>query len=1030
MLNLSDIGLKYNRLIMTLVLSLMIFGGISYFTLPAQEDPSIKIREAVITTNFPGMPAEKIELLVTKTVEEGVRNVDEVEEIRSISMQGTSVVYVDLYDRFFDLDQIWDKVRNELDKVQNQLPDGTQDHIINDNFGDVAILTVALQADDGISMGDMFDMAQHARDMMYTVEGTQSVDILGAQQENIVIEVSDVKAAQLGLSPNQLIDTLQQQNVLRSGGTINLSGKSFNVVPSGDFSNIQSLREVIFTLPNSTSTIHLEDIAKVYRTTQDPAFQTAYFNGKRAIVLAVAKNNTYSVTEFSPRLEAMIKELEQQMPAGIYLNVITRQADQVNAAVDGVSMNVIQTLAIVLGVVILFLGFRIGIIVGAIVPAVVLIVLAILNFSGMALERMSLATLIISLGLLVDNGIVVAEDFKKRLENGEKRRDIVSNIGSSLAIPLLTSSATTMLVFLPLMLAESDSGEYTRSVSIVIIYSLFTSWLLSLMVTPFLCYLFIRDKGTKKPNVLQAKVASFFDLLNPAYKSILHFVLKYRAFTIILSVLLFIGAGAAMSTVPVKFFPDSDRAQVLAYIDLPAGSSMRETEAVLNDVFTKLDNKERYSHVDNYAAYGGFGGPRFVLSLTPITPEASKSFIMLNLSDRRYQDEIIAKLREDFAEHFPQVNARVTKMFLGPSDSNKIDVQVIGPDKDFIYKTALEIQEIFRQLDGTVEIKNDWENKVIQLDVQIDQARAKRAGLTSADIARSLETFFSGRVISEFREGDDLIPILIRGEAQDRFDLSRIYDINVYSAQRNINVPLEQVADIRFTPQYARIARENLFRTVTIEAKNLYMTAEDMVPLLEPQFDEIRAKLPPAHRLEFDGVVKDSKESQASLNANLPLCLAVVMLVLIAQFNSLRRAGIVILTVPLILIGAVLGLLTVQANFGFMVILGLYALAGIIVNNAIVLIDRIDIERKEQDDQYEALVEACMRRLRPIVMSTVTTILGLLPLIISQDALFFGMASALAFGLGIGSLLTLGVVPVLYSLLFRMPGKQQKEASE
>jgi multidrug efflux pump subunit AcrB len=282
MLNLSDIGLKYNRLIMTLVLSLMIFGGISYFTLPAQEDPSIKIREAVITTNFPGMPAEKIELLVTKTVEEGVRNVDEVEEIRSISMQGTSVVYVDLYDRFFDLDQIWDKVRNELDKVQNQLPDGTQAHIINDNFGDVAILTVALQADDGIAMGDMFDMAQHARDMIYTVEGTQSVDILGAQQENIVIEVSDVKAAQLGLSPNQLIDTLQQQNVLRSGGSINLSGKSFNVVPSGDFSSIQSLREVIFTLPNSTSTIHLEDIAKVYRTTQDPAFQTAYFNGKRA----------------------------------------------------------------------------------------------------------------------------------------------------------------------------------------------------------------------------------------------------------------------------------------------------------------------------------------------------------------------------------------------------------------------------------------------------------------------------------------------------------------------------------------------------------------------------------------------------------------------------------------------------------------------------------------------------------------------------------------------------------------------------
>jgi multidrug efflux pump subunit AcrB len=1018
-MNLSDIGLTYNRLVMSAVLSLMLFGGFSYFSLPAQEDPSIKVREAVITTHFPGMPAEKIELLITKTVEEGVRNVDEVEEIRSISMHGTSVVYVDLYDRYYDLDQIWDKVRNELEKVKSQFPEGTPAHFINDNFGDVAILTVALQADEGILMGDMYDMAQHARDMMYTVEGTQSVSILGAQQENIVIEVSDVKTAQLGVSPSQLIEILQQQNVIRSGGTINLNGKSFNIVPSGDFTSIESIKEVIFTLPNTNNSIRLEDIAAVYRSVQTPASQTAYFNGERAIVLAISKNERFSVTEYTPRLEDMLRTLEQQMPAGISLKVITRQADQVNAAVDGVSINVVQTLSIVLGVVILFLGFRIGLIVGAIVPAVVLIVLAVLNFSGMALERMSLATLIISLGLLVDNGIVVAEDFKKRLENGEKRRQIVTEIGRSLAIPLLTSSVTTMLVFLPLMLAESESGEYTRSVSIVIIYSLFTSWLLSLMVTPYLCYWFITDVKVRKTGI-QAKVANLFNLINPVYKALLHFVLRYRAFTMAGTILLFIGAGLVMTTVPVKFFPDSDRAQVLAYIDLPAGSSMHETEDVLEMVFDLLDNKERYPHVNNYAAYGGFGGPRFVLSLTPITPESSKAFVMLNLTDRQFQDETMRKLREDFASGFPMINARVTKMFLGPSDSNKIDVQVIGPDKDYIYNVALEIEAIFRNLEGTVDIKNDWENKITQINVQVDQARAKRAGVTSADVANSLETFFSGTVVSEFRDGDDLIPIIIRGQAQDRYDISRIYGINVFSTSRNVNVPLEQVADVNLSPQYARIARENLFRTVTIEAKNLNMTAEDMVPILKPELDKLRAKLPPAHRIEFDGVVKDSKESQASLNANLPLCLAVVMLVLIAQFNSLRRASIVILTVPLILIGAVIGLLAVQANFGFMVILGLYALAGIIVNNAIVLIDRIDIERKENVDQYEAIVQACLRRLRPIVMSTVTTILGLLPLIISKDALFFGMASALAFGLAIGTLLTLGVVPVLYSLFFNI----------
>jgi len=462
MINLSDIGFQYNRLVLTIVAALMLFGGISYFSLPAQEDPSIKIREAVISTNFPGMSAERVELLVTKTIEEGVRNVDEVEEIRSISMLGRSVVYVDLYDSYFDLDQIWDKVRNELDKVADELPEGTQAPFINDNFGDVAILTVALLADDGIGMGEMFDMAQHARDMMYTVSGTQSVDILGAQQENIIIEISDVKAAQLGVAPSQLVSALQDQNVVRAGGIIDVDGKSFNIVPSGNFTDIESIKNVIFTLPGSSSSVALQDLANIYRDVVNPAFQTAYFNGQQTIVLAIAKNSKFSVTEFSPRLEKMIDDLNQQMPAGMHFEVITRQADQVEAAVEGVSLSVIQTLSIVLAVVILFLGFRIGLIVGAIVPAVVLIVLAVLNFSNMALERMSLATLIISLGLLVDNGIVVAEDFKKRLENGEKRRDIISNIGSTLAIPLLTSSATTMLVFLPLMLAESDSGEYTR----------------------------------------------------------------------------------------------------------------------------------------------------------------------------------------------------------------------------------------------------------------------------------------------------------------------------------------------------------------------------------------------------------------------------------------------------------------------------------------------------------------------------------------------------------------------------------------
>jgi multidrug efflux pump subunit AcrB len=1032
-INLSEFGVKYNRTVMSVVLGLMLFGALSYFTLPAQEDPSIKIREAVISTKFPGMPAEKIELLVTKTIEEGVRNVDEVKEIRSVSVLGESTVYVQLYERYFDLDQIWDKVRNELDKVAGQLPEGTLAPFVNDNFGDVAIMTVALQAESGIGMGELFDMAQHARDELYLVSGVQSVNILGAQQENIIIEVSDAKASQLGIAPSQLISVLQTENVIRPGGIIDIDGKSFNVAPSGNFEDLSDIKNVVFPLSDPSQTIRLTDVANVYRDVVDPPHQTAYFNGQSAIVLAIAKNDRYSVTEVTPRIESKLDELNQIVPLGMNFNTITRQAEQVENAVEGVSKSVIQTLAIVLGVVILFLGFRIGLIVGAIVPAVVLIVLAILNFSGMALERMSLATLIISLGLLVDNGIVVAEDFKKRLEKGEKRQDIVRSIGSTLAIPLLTSSATTMLVFLPLMLAESSSGEYTRSISIVIIYALVVSWLLSLMVTPYLCYLFIKDRvpdgntDNKDSSSVspQQKIQNVFNHLNTAYGKLLQRILRMRALFMVSIVGLFILAGMAMGIVPVKFFPDSDRAQVLAYIDLPAGSTMRETERKLKEVFTLLENEDRYSEVSNYAAYGGFGGPRFVLSLTPITPESNKAFLMLNISDRQHQDKVISNLREDFASLLPSLQVRVTKMFLGPSDSNKIDIQVIGPDRDVIYEAAQEVKQIMRDLNGTVEVRDDWENKITQVDVQIDQARAKRAGVSSADVARSLQTFYSGVTISEYREGDDLLPIIVRGDKQDRLDLSRIYGINVYSQSRNVNVPIEQIANISFTPKYGRIAREDLFRTVTIEGKNLFFTAEDMVPMLQPKLDELSASLPLSHRIEFDGVVKESKESQASLNANIPLCLTIVALILIAQFNSYRRAGIVILTVPLILIGAVIGLLVSGANFGFMVILGLYALAGIIVNNAIVLIDRIEIERNDEShsNDFDALISASIHRLRPIIMSTTTTILGLLPLIISQDPLFYGMASAIAFGLGIGTILTLGVVPVMYSLFFGIKAK-------
>ncbi len=1032
---LSELAIHHNRFMLAIVIGLILFGAYSYYQLPKQEDPKIEIREAVVTTQYLGMSAEKVELLITKTVEEAIREMPNMAEIRSVSLSGTSIIHAELRQNLESnkFEQQWDELRDKINAVRSALPEGTSPYRVNDDFGNVAVLTVALIADPAFDMGQRQDMAQHIADMMFKVEGTKKIDILGVQQERIFIETENAKLAQLGVSPNQLIEAIRSQNIIRPGGEIDANGKNFIVQPSGNYESLEDIKNTFVTLPNQQETILLRDIATVSRGVVDPPFKTAYYNGKPAIIFAIAKHDNIDVLKFTPKMEAMIAKINQEVPAGYVLENMTRQADVVEDAVFGVSFSVLQTVVVVSIVVIMFLGLRTGLIVGSIVPAAILITLSVMNFVGIPLERMSLATLIIALGLLVDDGIIMAEDFKKRIEDGETRSEAIRNTSGTLAIPSLTSSLTTILVFLPLMLAQSDAGEYTRSISLVVLIALLTSWALSLTFTTYCCYRFVKKEDKCQKNRLRQNINSFFDSLNPMYERALRTIMRARTAFVVVMILLFLVGGWAMNLVPKKFFPDSDRAQVLVYLDMPAGTSMRKTDATIQDILQKIGDEERFPHIKKYAAYGGFGGPRFVLSLTPIDPEPSKAFFMIDVGSRELAEPTITGLRDMFAQEFPGVMGRVTKMFLGPSDSSLIEVQVKGPDKDYIYGIAQQLENLLRDINGTYDIKNDWGSRVTEIKVEVNQQNARRAGISSNDVALALETYFSGRSVSEFREGDDIFPIVFRAAANERNDLGRLESVSVYSSKSGANIPLIQVADIRYETQFARVARENLFRTVTVEAKNHIMSAQSMVPLLQANLKKIEDTLPPGYEIEYAGVVGDSAESQASILANLPLCIAIMALIIIAQFRSYRSTVIVFLTVPLIIIGAALGLLIMQANFGFMVILGLYALAGIIINNAVILIDRINIERNEikesndgstlstddrNDKNYEAVISASLRRLRPILMSTCTTIIGLMPLILSKDVLFYGQASTIAFGLAMGTVLTLGFVPVMYTFFF------------
>lgn len=864
----------------------------------------------------------------------------------------------------------------------------------------------------------MYDIAQHIRDTLYGVEGTKKIEILGRQEERIFLEASNAKLAQLGISPQSLINELQKQNIVRSGGEVNTGAISFIVEPSGNFNNLADIGDTYISIPNTEDFIALKDVVSLRRDFIDPPDKTAYLNGQSAIFFAISMLPENNLLEYAPRVLNKINEIESSLPIGYNLEIATYQADQVAKTINGVSVNVLQTLAIVLVVVILFLGLRTGLIVGAIVPFVMLTTLSIMQFSDMKLERMSLATLIISLGLLVDNGIVIAEDFKRRLEDGVDRYNAMLQGSKELAIPLLSSSVTTVLFFLPLMLAEHVAGEYTRSISLVILITLLTSWILALCVTPLLCYFFITLPANKEPT--REEPGKFYRY----YETFLHWLLKHKALFMTAMLALFIGSILSMKYVAKQFFPDSDRTQILVNIDLPNGTSSTETNRQMKDIFTWLEDDTRFDFIESYSAYVGFSGPRFVMSLNPEDPAQNKGFMVLNVKDNTDISATVLTLDEQIEHDFPNVSARVKKMFLGPSDSSTIKIQVKGPDKEVIYKKAQQIMAVLHDVPNTIDIRTDWENLITKIDVQIDQHRAKRSGLTSEEIAQALDAYFSGSKITEFREGDNIIPIVLRAEQAERQSLDRLRTLNIYSNKTGKTVPLFQVANLAPYNQFSIIHHEDLFRTISIQARNTDVAAEDLKLIIDAKIQALAADLPINHNIEYDGVIKESRAAQKALGASMPIVLGLILILLVAQFNSFRQAAVITLTIPLSFIGAVLGLFLMQAPFGFMVTLGLYSLAGIIINNAIVLIDRIKIETASGKSDYQAVVDACLTRLRPIAMTTITTVMGLLPLILGKDPLFYGMANVIAFGLGIGTILTLAVVPALYCGFYKITDVQ------
>ncbi len=1019
MASITGFALSNSRLTISFILLVILAGLVQFFQFPRQEDPPIVIREAVVSAAFPGMVPEQMEDLITRRIEEQIRTMPEIDEITSDSKTGMAIVHATTRDEYDDLNDIWRRLRNKMGDLAPELPNGTIGPFVNDEFGLVAIATVALWSD-GFSMAEMRLRARDIRDRLYELKGIRKVELFGVRDERVTLKFSNAKLSQFGVSPTEVIDTLVKQNVILPGGSINVEDQEIVLSPSGNFDSIEDIAESLIAVSGDGSMIRLADLLTVERGYTDPPDTLAYYNGRPTIVLSVSITPGVNSVEFGERLTRKIRELEGELPIGYVLDFATFQPDLVVAAVDGALSSVYQTLAIVLVVVMLFLGVRSGLIVGSFVPITMLLGLVIMRRFGIELERVSIISSIVALGMLVDNAIVVVEDIRSRLERGQERGAACRESGQTLAVPLLTSSLTTILAFTPMLLVDGQTGEYVFSLPMVVIILLLGSWFMSMYMTPAMAYWFVRVKPGKGQD--QKKPRDPYDSgFYRRYRGLLEAALRGRLVVIVLTVALVAGAGFLSSKLVPEFFGPSDRNQFLVYIDLPAGSRITATDQVVRDLTIWLADKDVNPEITGNIAYVGSGGPRFFLTLSPVDPDPHVAFVIVNTESDQQVLEVIPRLRQHLLDNFPSVNARVKRMWLGANEPAYVEFRLIGTDADHLYERARALTDTLWNVDGIDYVQNDWENKIVRLDVEVDQIRARRAGVTSKEVALSLSAFLDGETLTDYREGDLAIPVVLQALDNERQALGDLWNINVYSASRGVNVPLTQIADFRGHWQFSRIARKDQERTVTIALRHRVLKAPELVALVTPVLDDLGLK--PGHRWEIGGEIEDAAETNEKLFASLPACLLGIVLLLVWQFNSFRRPAIIILTIPMAFAGALVGVFVLRAPFDFFGILGLLSLAGVIINNGIVLIDRIDSERAKGADVGAAIMSAAVSRMRPILMSAITTILGVTPLIIVHDPLFYSMAVVIATGLALGTVLTLVVVPVLYSLFFPARGQ-------
>lgn len=1036
--NLSEWALRNRGLVLYFMVLLGIVGVYSYSKLSQSEDPPFTFKVMVVQTYWPGATAREVSLQVTDRIEKELMTTGQYERILAYSRPGESMVTFIAKDglKSAQIPDVWYNVRKKVNDMRHQLPQEVQGPFFNDEFGDTFGNIYVLTGKD-FDYAVLKDYADRLQLQLQRVKDVGKVELIGLQDQKIWVEISNTKAARLGIPVSAIQQALQQQNSIASAGFFETPSDRIQLRVSGQLHSVDELKQLPLLVNGQT--IQLADVAEVYRGFSEPAQPRMRFMGENGIGIAVSMRKGGDILALGKNLESTFAELQKTLPLGMQLQKVSDQPVAVKRSVNEFMKVLAEAVLIVLLVSFFSLGFRTGLVVALSIPLVLAMTFAGMNLFDVGLHKISLGALILALGLLVDDAIIAIEMMAIKMEQGYSRVKAAGFTWNTTAFPMLTGTLITAAGFLPIATAASSTGEYTRSIFQVVTIALVVSWFAAVLFVPYLgekllpdfnrisvrapwyqrLWARLRQQPEPQPVTHVHKAGELHDPYQSrfyqTFRQLVERCVTYRKTVIFMTLGLFLLSIFMFKLVPQQFFPPSNRAEILVDLKLEEGASLTATEQAVKKVETFLSKQ---TGIDNFVAYVGTGSPRFYLPLDQQLPQASFAQFVVLASSLDDRDEIRRSLDRQIRQLLPEVRTRVSLLENGPPVGYPIQYRVSGEDLSLVRQWAQRVSKVIGDNPNTTNVHLDWGEPSKTIVLNIDQDRARQLGISSLDLARFLNSSISGAAIDQYRENRELIEVRLRGDQAERVDVSSLASLAV-PTQQGTSVPLAQIAQIDYHFEEGLIWHRNRLPTITVRAdiRSQLQPATVVSEMAEPM-QQLRNELPPGYLLEVGGTVEESARGQNSVNAGMPLFLAVVMTLLMLQLKSFSRALIVFLTAPLGLIGVVLFLLLLNKPFGFVAMLGTIALSGMIMRNSLILIDQIEQDIQSGHDRWTAIIDATVRRFRPIILTALAAVLAMIPL---SRSIFFGpMAVAIMGGLVIATLLTLFFLPALYAAWFKV----------